>query len=180
MVVILILQNRPTVGDWLRDGRRRIGAGASTTSLGRRLADIWHVLAILYVAAIYLVWALGVPGGFTYLLRATALSLLVLLLARAGTTLLRRAINHGFAVGADLREHLPGLESRANRYLPVLSAVLRGALYLVAAVALLQVWGVDSFGWLGSPIGRRMLSSALAILVVVTIAVLAWGNPGPR
>jgi small conductance mechanosensitive channel len=52
--------------------------------------------------------------------------------------------------------------------------VLRGALYLVAAVALLQVWGADSFGWLGSPIGRRMLSSALAILIVVAIAALAW------
>jgi small-conductance mechanosensitive channel len=175
MVVILVLQNRTAVADWLRDGRPR-GAGprAAAAGLGRRLADVWHVLVILYVAAIYLVWALGVVGGFIYLVRGTALSLLILALSRIGTSLLRRAIDRGFAVGADLTQRLPGLEARANRYLPVLNAVLRGAIYLVASVALLQAWGADSFAWLGSPVGRRMLSSALAILIVVAAAVFVW------
>jgi len=175
MVVILILQNRIAVADWLRGGRPR-GAGprAAAAGLGRRLADVWHVLVILYVAAIYLVWALGVVGGLVYLVRGTALSLLILALGRIGTSLLRRAIDRGFAIGANLTQRLPGLEARANRYLPVLSAVLRGAIYLVAAIALLQAWGADSFGWLGSQIGRRTLSSALAVVIVAAVAVLVW------
>ncbi len=173
MVVLLILQNRAAVADWLR-AEGRDGALPARTRLGRRLADVWHVLAILYVAAIYLVWAVGVPGGFAYLIRATALSVLIVALATVGTALLRRAIGRGFAVGADLTQRLPGLETRANRYLPVLSAVLRGAIYLVAAVALLQTWGADSFGWLGSEVGRRALSSGLTILVVLTAAAIVW------
>jgi small conductance mechanosensitive channel len=175
LLIVLALQNRTAVADWLRAGRR--GAAfprALAANLGRRVADVWHVLAILYVAAIYLVWALGVPGGFHYLMRATALSVLVLALARLGTALLRRMIDLGFAIGADMTERLPGLEARANRYLPVLRAVLRGAIYLVAAVALLQAWGVDSFVWLASSSGRIVLSGVLEIVVVVTAAVIVW------
>ncbi|MBI3515155.1 MAG: mechanosensitive ion channel [Proteobacteria bacterium] len=173
MVVLLILQNRLAVADWLR-GDARNDAMPAPMRFGRRLADVWHILAILYVAAVYLVWALGVPGGFAYLSRATALTLLILALASVATALLRRAIGRGFAVGADLTQRLPGLEARANRYLPVLSAVLRGTLYLVAAVAVLESWGADSFGWLGSEVGRRTLSSLLTILVVLTVAAICW------
>jgi len=56
----------------------------------------------------------------------------------------------------------------------VLSAVLRAAIYVIAAIALLQAWGADSFGWLASALGRRVLSSAVSILIVLAIAVLAW------
>jgi small-conductance mechanosensitive channel len=174
MLMILILQNRAAVADWLRHGRRRDGRSRMVSGLGRRIADVWHILVILYITAIYLVWALAVPGGFSYLIRGTALTLVILALARASSALLRRAVERGFAVGADLKQRLPGLEGRANRYLPVLSAVLRGALYLIAAVALLQAWGADSFGWLASDAGRRMVSGLLSILLVVALAVIAW------
>lgn len=175
LLVILVLQNRGAVAGWLRgDGRRFAPPRALVAYVNRHLADVWHVLAILYIAAIYLLWALGVPGGFAYLLRASALSVLVLALARIGSGLLRRAIARGFAIGLDLAQRLPGLETRANRYLSVLGAVLRGAIYLVATVALLQAWGVDSFAWIGSPVGRRMLAGVLEILLVVAIAVAGW------
>jgi small conductance mechanosensitive channel len=175
LLVMLVLQNRAAVARWLRGDGRRFGAPRALVAyVNRHLADVWHVLAIVYIAAIYLLWALAVPGGFAYLLRATALSVLVFVLARIATVVLQRAIVRGFAIGADLAQRLPGLEARANRYLSVLGVVLRGAIYLVAAIALLQAWGVDSFVWIGSPIGRHVLSAVLEIVLVVAIAVAAW------
>jgi small conductance mechanosensitive channel len=176
MIVVLILQNRSGVADWLRGGPRGgpRGVEAAARRLSRRFAEIWHILAILYVAVVFLVAALGVPGGFVYLSRATALSILILVLGRVAGALLRHAIDRGFAVGADLTQRLPGLEARANRYLPVLSAVLQAAIYLIEAVALLQVWGADSFGFLASDLGRRAMSGVLSILVALTVAAIIW------
>ncbi len=172
MLVILVLQNRTLVADWLRGSSAQ--SGGVIGGIARRVADVWHILTILYIAAIFIVWALDVPGGFIYLARGTALTLLILLLARAANTLLRRAITRGFAIGGDMTERLPGLEARANRYLPVLNAVLRGAITLVALVALLQAWGADSFGWLGSDLGRRVLKGAMTVAIVIAISVLGW------
>src|ERR1700676_3760577 len=87
--------------------------------LRNRLADTWHVLAITYILAIYLVYALRVSGGFVYVLRGTLLTLAAIVVARVIVGLIRRASRHGFAIGGDLKAKFPTLEQRANRYLPV-------------------------------------------------------------
>lgn len=178
LLLVLILQNHATVANWLRsggtEGRLPGGVGRGMYQLRRRLADIWHVLAILYLVAVYLVWALNVAGGFQYLMRATLLTVLVLLIARLLSVGLQRGIALGFSVGTDMRERLPGLEARANRYLPVVQTILRFTLYAVTLLALLQVWGMPGFSWLASDSGRRITASTLSILAVLTIAALVW------
>ncbi|MGL1446854.1 hypothetical protein ACSTJA_24465, partial [Vibrio parahaemolyticus] len=63
----------------------------------RHLADIWHVLVMLYVLVIYGIWALNVKGGFEFMLRATTLSFAVVVAARLAVGVLRRVIQGGFA-----------------------------------------------------------------------------------
>jgi len=132
------------------------------------------VLAVLYIAAIYLVWALPVKGGAEFMLRATLLTVVVLALARVVGGLLRSAIDRGFAIGRDARERFPLLEARANRYLPTVHLALRGVVTVVTALALLQAWGVNTFAWVTSEIGRHVLSSAVSIAAVLTGAAVAW------
>src|SRR5690606_23535883 len=72
LLVVLILQNRETVARHIRGrpaavvderrGRRIILPGP----LRNRLAEIWHVLALIYVVGVYAVWALEISGGFLY------------------------------------------------------------------------------------------------------------------
>ncbi len=182
MLVVLILQNRGSVAAWLR-GRpaqpgvepppgRPAGRLAGFGVLRHRVADVWHVLAIVYVVASYVIWALDVPGGFEFLLRATVLSAVVLALLRIAVMALRRLAHRGFALSTDLKRRFPGLEARSNRYLPVFERLLQVVLYIVAALWLLEIWGVDSFGWLASDFGQRLTGSLVTIAIIILVSAM--------
>ncbi len=174
MVVVFLLQNRTSVAEWIR-GRPAAGEPLSAAyRLRRRMADVWHVLAILYVVGVFAVWALAIEGGFEYLFRATLASALILAAAKALAMALRRGIERGFAVGDDVRFRFPLLEARVNRYVPTIHLVLRTLLYLVAGLALLQAWGLDTLGWLDSPFGRRVTGGAFSIGLVLVFALILW------
>ena len=174
MVIVFILQNRAAVAGWVR-GTAGAGPGRfGVRTLRARFADIWHVPAIIYVAGVYGVWALGVEGGFQFMARATVATAAVLTVAGLAAYALRRAVNRGFAVNEEVKARFPTLEARANRYLPTLHVGLRWVVYAVAALALLQAWGVDAFGWLETPFGRRLTESALSIAVVTVLALIVW------
>ena len=182
MVIVVILQNRAMVADWLR-GRAADADGAAVGSaadsrmsgignLRQRVADVWHVLAIVYVVATYGIWALDVPGGFEFLLRGTVLTAVVLGLLRLLLGLVQRAVARGFALSGELKARYPRLEGRANRYLPVFERLIRAVLYLLAALWLLEIWGVDSFGWMASDFGRRVTGSLVTIAVIIVVTAL--------
>lgn len=172
--VIFVLQNRGPVGDWLR-GRSTPGGTASGWRLLRnRLADTWHILAIVYIVAIFLVYALRVEGGFIFVLRGTLLSIAVILVARLIVGLVRRVSGRGFAIGNDLKTRFPTLESRANRYLPVLTMVVATLVYAFATLAILQAWTIDAFSWLNSPFGRRLTGGVISIGTVLLVALVLW------
>lgn len=188
MLVILILQNRKDVAEWLR-GRPLTGGSnghveaeeiAAGTRNGafraarRRLAEVWHILTILYLVVIYGIWALSIPDGFEYMLKATGLSLLVLIAARIVVNLIDALIRRGFSISPEVKREFPHLEERANRYLPILRRVLKAIIWFFALMALLSAWGVDSFAWLESPLGQRIGSSAVSIGVVLLLSVVTW------
>src|SRR5262249_25642904 len=66
----------------------------------------------------------------------------------------------------------PGLEARANRYLPFLQMLLQGVIYLFTLLALLEIWGLHAFDWLASDFGRRILGSLVTIFVILLVALL--------
>ena len=170
LVVVFILQNRAPVARWIRgDGQRQRAGG-----LRNRFADIWHVLASFYAVAIFALWALGMTGGFEYLARASALTAIILTAARLLATGVDRAVAKGFTIREDLREKFPTLEKRANLYLPVLRQVLRWAIYIIAALVLLEAWGIGAVGWLDTPLGKKMSQGAFDILAVIILALIFW------
>ena len=170
LTVVFFLQNRVPVAAWIRgEGKAR-----RARRLRDRFAGIWHVLAVLYVAAIYGVWVLGIEGGFQYLARATAVSAVILVASRLVMTGLNRLLKRGFAIRQDVRDRFPALEERANRYLPALRLLLRWAVGLIAALALLETWGVDALGWLDTPLGKQLTESAFSIMAVLVLALIFW------
>lgn len=174
MIVVFILQNRAAVAEVIR-GRPSPDTPLSTANrLRRRLGDVWHVLAILYVIGVFAVWALNIAGGFEYLTRATVVSAVILVAAKGVAMALRRGIERGFAVSADVAARFPLLEIRVNRYVPLIHLVLRVVLYLIAGLALLQAWGIDTLGWLDSPFGRRITGGAFSIGVILIVALILW------
>ncbi len=170
MLVIFVLQNRVAVADWLRAHATR---GPVGSVLGR-LADLWHLLAATYLVAVYAVWILEVPNGFAYLMKATALTLAIGLVARLLVSGAERLVSRAFQIGPDLRLRYPGLEARANRYLPLLIRVLRFVIYAAALLFVLQAWGVQSLAWLTSTAGTRVVGTGLSVLLVLALALAAW------
>ena len=187
MLIVLILQNRGPVAAWLRGNPLTGGSAAEESQeiargvrdrtmrqARRRLAEVWHVFAIAYVVVCYGIWLLNIGGGFEFMLRATALTVAVLILARFAITMLERLVRRSFALSPDMRSRYPGLEFRVNRYLPVFLRVLKGAVWLVAGMALLSAWGVNSFAWIESPVGQRIVASLLTIAFVLAVAFASW------
>ncbi len=179
-LIIVVLQNRGAVADWLRapplqegdepDRARRLFRG-----LRDRLADVWHLLAILWLVALWGVWALEVRDGFERLFRVSALTIGILAVAKGLDAGMQRAISHGFRIGPDFARRYPGLEARANRYLPVLKGLVTGAIVVIAGLSLLEAWGVEAFNWFGrGQLGARLVGSLASMALTVIIAILVW------
>ncbi|MDP6389768.1 MAG: mechanosensitive ion channel [Alphaproteobacteria bacterium] len=169
LLVMLAMQNRGPIADRIAgDGEAAFGA------LRRRLAEVWHILVVLYVVAIFGIWLLEVPGGFEFVSRATALTIVILIVAglAAGGTM--RAIRRLFALSDEVKARLPGLEERANLYLPALRTTVRGLVYAVALLAVLEAWGLGVFGWLVGPTGREILARVVTIALIVVGALIVW------
>ncbi|WP_368414228.1 mechanosensitive ion channel family protein [Falsiroseomonas sp.] len=180
LMVIVILQNRTQVADALRaaplaedevpDRARRLFRG-----LRDRLADVWHLLAILWLFALWGVWALEVRDGFARLLGVTATTIAILAAAKLADVLLRRAILRGFRITPELALRYPGLEARANRYLPVLKALGSGIIAALTLLFLLEAWGLDAFAWFGrGRLGAMLLSSLVTIGLTVMVGITVW------
>jgi len=177
MLVILILQSRRNVAGWIR-GRslEPLTKTKPGTLAGLRsfLGDIWHVLVILYLVALYFVYALRVPGGFEFVLTAGVLTIVIILVAELIYALLSRTMDSGFAINDDLRRRFPTIEKRANRYLPVFDVAAKIVIFGAAILLLLQVWGLDSISWFTSGIGQEVTLTAAGIIVVLAVAAAVW------
>ncbi len=169
MLVIFVLQNRSAVTQWLKAR----GESGAWNRLRNRFADIWHFLAIVYVFAVYCVWALNITGGFAFLFRATLLTFLLLFVVRMITAGIGRMVERGFALSGELKARFPRLESRANRYLPLLQRILFAVIYVITALSLLEVWGIDAYGWLATEFGQRLTRSLITIGFIFLGALLA-------
>jgi len=170
LVLMLVLQNRKPVAGLIR-GRREGRAFGQTRG---RIAEIWHVPAILYLIGVYGVWAAGVPGSFDFLLRASLLTILAVIVARivilAGTT----ALNRFLAVSPTLAARVPGLQARVNLYAPLIVTIGRVIVDIIALIFILDAWGLGTVGLATSPAGQWVIGRTAATLVTAVIGVLAW------
>jgi len=156
----------------LPDAEQESGRTRRFKAFRRQVAKFWHVLAIAYIVAGYLVWSFQIEGGFAFLLRATVLTAILFVVVRLADRALRQVFDRSFALSEDLKRVLPGLENRANRYLPVLRKTVLVALYVVGAFALLQVWGLDVIGWLSDGSGRPVMAAAFKVVIIILLAGL--------
>jgi small conductance mechanosensitive channel len=115
-----------------------------------------------------------VPGGFVFLARATLVTIAVLIAARVINLGLDRLINRGFQLSDDVRQRYPGLEARANRYLPNLKRIVRALVTAIAALMILQVWGAGALDWLSSSVGQDLLATGATIAVILGLTFAFW------
>ncbi|MCB1801060.1 MAG: mechanosensitive ion channel [Gammaproteobacteria bacterium] len=175
MLLVLIAQNRQDVARALTaETASDIDEPATVSSLRRGLARVWHLLAGAYLLIIYGIWALRIENGAAYLLRATALTLLALAVARLLARALDQLFERGIRLSDDLQRQHPGLEKRLNRYFPVLRKIAKALLVAATFLFVAYAWGIDTLAWITEGSGRVLLGAILHILLVLAIAFVVW------
>jgi small-conductance mechanosensitive channel len=166
MVIVLIMQSRDAVAGWIR------GTDASITR--RRSADIWHILALIYVLVVFGIFVSGEKDGFFYLVRASGVSAAAIVVAVVISIFLDRVLMRVFALDPELDARFPGLRERSNLYRPVLKRVIDILLSIGVVIAILVGWDIGLLEAL--PVGWRgaILKSGGTILLVILAGVLVW------
>jgi small conductance mechanosensitive channel len=172
LLIVLILQNRGTVAAAIEGTTG--GRPPRLTGLRRLAAEYWHVPAILYVGGVFVVWLVRPNEGFLFVVRATIVTVLALVLSRVAVRLTRRGFDKIFRITGDIRQRFPTLESRANSYLQLFNVTTTVLICGFAALVILNAWGLESFAWFDTPFGQRVATSVISVAVFTAIAVALW------
>ncbi|HQT72461.1 MAG TPA: mechanosensitive ion channel [Acidiphilium sp.] len=172
MLAVMILQARQPVAAFIRG---ETAATGFTAALRVGFAHTWHILALFYVIALWVAWAIGIPHAFFIMLRIVIVLGLVTIIARGIAASIASALDHAFDERSTLRARHPGMHARLRTYLPVLKL---GAAALVAGLGLLvtlQLWGIGVFAWFaGTTIGRQIASAIITIATAILAALIVW------
>ncbi|HUB11435.1 MAG TPA: mechanosensitive ion channel domain-containing protein [Acetobacteraceae bacterium] len=171
-LAIMVLQQRRAV-------RRRLRAPPDAATVTARvrnaLASVWHWIALFVIIATWLVWAVEIPNGFAWALHFSIVTGLLLVGARLLLIVLDGSLDRLVALPPDTALRYPGLEERLRLYHPGLSVLLRGMVYVLCMLALLQLYGVGSFTWFAeSELGNRIVSACGTMVVTLLVALAAW------
>ncbi|MGE0151257.1 MAG: mechanosensitive ion channel family protein [Reyranellaceae bacterium] len=173
LLIMVVLQNRQAVAGWLQRHQDERPATA-VSSLRHRLADTWHLIAILYIVGVYVVWLLRPGTGLEFLLRTTIFTMVALVLGWLVERGIDRLVRRWFAVSDELKVRFPNLEERANRYLPMILGIARFIVMALTLLAILFIWGFSSFSLLVSEPGRQIVFSVLRIVAIVVASLMLW------
>jgi small-conductance mechanosensitive channel len=176
-LVIIILQCRRSVGDWLRAKPRRDGTErhGPIVVFRNQLAALWHFFAIFLVMASWVAWAIDRRHGFGKLMLFCLETAAVVVVARLVAMIVLGGFDRLFKIDLELEQRFPGLKERSNRYYALLRGVVTAAIVVLTAIALLQVWGFDAFDWFTSGrIGGRLVSAVITVAIAAIIAVAVW------
>ncbi len=171
-LAIIVLQCRRTVRRWLRAPQGSVGVVAAARNW---LARVWHWIAIFLLIALWLVWAVEIPHGYSQALRYLASTIIVLVAARLLQIIVLGALDRMLRVNPEIASRYPGIEARLAIYYPVVVSTVRALIFLVAAVFLLQLWGLGALNWLvATPLGHRVMSTVVTLAVTLLLALTVW------
>ncbi len=139
-----------------------------------RVAEVWHVPAVIYVVAMYLVWALSVEDGFAKLLESTILTVVIVIAGQLFLLGIKRTVRRVFYLKPEVKARYPGLEARANRYQPILMKICAIIVGIIAIIAIFESWGLNAFDMLRTPFGQKLTASCATVILLLAISVTIW------
>ena len=176
-IIVIVLQNRAAIAALIRAPALASGQPATGMAalIRNRVAGLWHLVAIFYLLALWTVWALDVPDGFSQLLRLVLASAAIITAARLAANFVLHRLQRWTMLPDELAARYPGLETRITTYHPIARHLLQTAIWTAAVVALLEIWGISAFAWFtAGKLGNRLLGALGAIGFTILLALLVW------
>ena len=180
LTAVVVLQNRAAVAGLLDASELEEGDVPSRSRIWMRaarsrLAEAWHVVAILWLLAAWTVWALEIDRGFERLAGASLATIGIIIGGKLLDEGMRRLLDRMFRISTDLAGRYPGLETRANRYLPALRTLISMVIIAASIVLLMEVWGLNSLAWFrAGRWGGRLVSGLTSIGITLVVALAIW------
>jgi small-conductance mechanosensitive channel len=169
-MIVIVLRNKRAVRRWLRAPE---GAADPMARLRNAFARVWHWIALFFLVAGWLVWAVEVPHGYAAMLHYFILTALMLIGARLALLVVLGVVDR--TLRAQSETEPSGLQGRLRVYHPVVSKAMRLLIYVLCALGLLQLYGLNTFLWLlESPLGNRLLSAVATLTLTVVFALAVW------
>ena len=171
LLAIAILRCSRPVAVTIRHAKFR---SRSFEYLAHWFADLWAIVAVFIVMALWFVWALDVRGGYPALMRAGGLSVAILLGARVVAIVALGALGRVFdPLGS--REDMTIAQRRAYRYYPIVRRLVTIAIWVGTIDLLLHAWGL-SLGrfFITAQVGHLLSSALVTIAIAVVVAVVIW------
>jgi moderate conductance mechanosensitive channel len=166
LTFMLVMQTRDPMAAAIR--------GAAGGAVRRRLADIWHVLVMVYILLVFGVFVSGARDGFVYLVRGTSITVGATVAAVIASMILERLLRKVFALDPELDARFPGLRARSNLYRPVLKRGIDVLLMIAVALTLLAGWDIQLLDAFSPETRRAILKGSGTIILVLVLCVLAW------
>jgi small conductance mechanosensitive channel len=172
--VAIVMQNRDAVRARLLRGAGESGRSLLSRSLAT-LARVWHMVAIVYLIAVFVLWVAEPETALPFVLRATLQSLVAILVGAVLSSALGRLAAGGLRLGPEVKERLPLLEARLNAFVPNVLRVMRFVIAVAVLVVVAQFWHVADVGaWLASDIGQRVLTAMISVALILLMASVIY------
>lgn len=166
MVSIVILQSKEQFSNFIR--------GTGVGAIRNRIADIWHVLALIYVFVVFCVFSSGAQNGFIYLITATLITIFAVLGGLLLSFLFGRAIERIFRIEPSINEKFPGLKDRSNLYRPVMRRIVDVFIGICVLLICLSGWQISLDETIPPAIGAKIVKGSGTILFVLILCVIGW------
>ncbi|MFD1254309.1 Moderate conductance mechanosensitive channel YbiO precursor [Devosia equisanguinis] len=170
--IIIVLQNRDDVRNWLAEiaaRRGQDGAGRILVIVGRH----WHELVIIYLLALLVVWFANPDEALPFMLGATAQSLIAIAVGVLITSFVGRFVTAGLSLPEDVRKRLPLLEGRLRAFVPGVMTVVIWVVVAGVIIAIGQAWALFDFaGWVASDEGLAVAGSVVSAALIVLVAIV--------
>jgi moderate conductance mechanosensitive channel len=171
-LVIIVMQCRRPVAGRIRSHADRLTIAGRVRN---RIASVWHLIAVFFIIALWLVWAAQVRNGYAKLWHFFVVSVGVMIVARLIGIMLLGGLDRAFRISPEMSQRYPGLEKRANRYYPLLRGFITTLLFLGTALALLQAWGVNTLAWFHTgALGGKLASAIITVMIAGAVALAIW------
>ncbi|MBE7158813.1 MAG: hypothetical protein INR62_10360, partial [Rhodospirillales bacterium] len=118
-LIIIVLRQRHAVQQWLH---APADAKDLTARVRNALALIWHWVAIFFLVAGWIVWAVELPHGYTIMLHYFIITALMLIGTRLTLLLWLGGLDRAFK--AQMKPEYAGIRARFRTYYPLLSGAI--------------------------------------------------------
>jgi small-conductance mechanosensitive channel len=169
---VMVVEKRRAVKAWISAPGDASGVVAAVRN---RLARVWHWIALFYIAALWIVYAVEIRDGYARLLHLFVVTTAVMIASRLALIAALGSLDKAMRPRPPSPGRAPGLDERLAGYQPILRALIYGVVAAGCALVLLQVWGLGALDFLTSNrLGHEIVSAIVTIGVTVAVAALVW------